>query len=282
MVPDSVALSAASPDEHFAAQTAASTATSTPWPGPGPRPTATPTLPPTSLATSVLAETGFPPGFLPTPRPTRELVTISLPYVYPIGGSAVDVPVINQVYYPEPFFPPGTNNACGPVALFAGLLGLGFEVDYGHLRNIAVNNGFTAQGISKWGMINTLITLNNEWGNPLAIEHGNFYSPKDLIRQLRQGGVIVVLVRVTRVNGQYQVTSHKEGSIGHFLLVERINLRSNKVKLAGSTLGMDEVPLSDFIQSWASNPETVSSDGGWRSFLKNEQDVNWALILKRA
>ncbi len=281
--PGSVALSAALPaGEPNPAVARARIVTPTPWPGPGPRPTATPTLPPTPLATTVLAESGFPPGFTPTPRPTREPVTISLPYVYPAGKSAVDVPVINQVYYPEPFFPPGSNNACGPVALFAAWLGLGIEVDYSHLRDIAVRSGFGADGISKWGMINTVTTLNNELGQPLTIEYGNNYRSRDLIKHLRQGGVVVVLVRVKRENGRYRMTADQNGSIGHFLLVERINLRSKEVKLAGSTLGMDKVPLSDFVQSWASNPQPVTTTAGWRSLLKQEKAANWALILKRS
>jgi hypothetical protein len=254
------------------------TATIKPWDGPPrPQPTATRVmLPPTSVATKVLAESGFPPGFTPTPRPTREPVYISLPRIYPLGGSSVDLPEVNQILYPEPFFAPGTNNACGPVALFAAAHGLGVNVDYGRLRDIAINNGFGAEGISKWGMVNTITTLNYELGNPLAIEYGDNYQIKDLVKHLRQKGVVVVLVYVRKENGLYRTTTDQPGSIGHFLLVERINSQSKKVKLAGSTLGMDEVSLPDFIQSWTNNSQPASSP------LKNEQAANWALILKHA
>ncbi len=282
MTPNSIALSAALPAGGGGAlMPRVVIITPTPWPGPGSRPTPTPTLPPTPLATDVLAESGFPPGFTPTPRPTRSLIIIPLPYVYPVGGRGVDVPVINQIHYPEPFFPPGSNNACGPVALFAGLLGLGLEVDYSHLRDIAVNNGFAAAGISKRGLVNTAATLNSEWGYPLTLEHGNLYNTQNLIKELRQGGVVIVLVRVKKENGQYRVTGSSQGSVEHFLLVEQINLDSKKVKMAGSTLGMDEVPLSDFIESWTGNHQAVVSTEGWASFLKNEEINNWALILKR-
>lgn len=253
------------------------TATIKPWEGPPrPQPTATRVmLPPTSVATNVLAESGFPPGFTPTPRPTREPIYISLPRIFPSGGSSVDVPEVNQILYPEPFFAPGTNNACGPVALFAAARGLGVNVDYGRLRDLAVNNGFGAEGISKWGMVNTINTLNYELGHPFTIEYGGHYQIKDLIRHLHQKGVVVVLVYVKKENGQYRMTTDQPGSVGHFLLVERINSRSKKVKLAGSTLGMDEVSLPDFIQSWTNNPQAASS-------LKNEQGASWALILKQA
>ena len=160
-----------------------STATPTPWAGPGLRPSATPTLPPTPLPTTILGPSGFPLGFTPTPRPTREPVKITLPQLYPSRRNRVDVPVINQIYYPEPFFPAGTNNACGPVSLFAAMQGLGVNVDYGRLRNIAVNNGFGPEGISKWGMVNTVATLNAELGAPLALEYGDGYRTKDLIKK---------------------------------------------------------------------------------------------------
>jgi hypothetical protein len=253
------------------------TATIKPWEGPPrPQPTATRVmLPPTPIATNVLAESGFPPDFTPTPRPTRELIYISLPRIYPLGGGSVDAPEVNQILYPEPFFAPGTNNACGPVALFAAAHALGMNVDYGRLRDIAVDNGFGAEGISKWGMVNTITTLNYELGNPLTIEYGNLYQIKDLIRHLRQKGVVIVLVYVKKENGQYRMTTNQPGSVGHFLLVERINSGSKKVKLAGSTLGMDEVSLPEFIQSWKNHPQAASS-------LNNEQGANWALILKRA
>jgi hypothetical protein len=86
------------------AATATSVPTDTPWPGPGKRVTPTPTSPPTRQPTEVLAQSGFPIGFTPTPRPTREQVKITLPYVYPIYRNNLDVPSINQIYYPEPFF----------------------------------------------------------------------------------------------------------------------------------------------------------------------------------
>ncbi len=92
---------------------------------------------------------------------------------------------------------------------------------------------------------------------------------------------MLVLVRVKKENGQYRVTGSNQGSVEHFLLVEQINLSSKKVKVAGSTLGMDEVPLSDFIESWTGHHQTVASTTGWASFLKNEEINNWALILKR-
>jgi hypothetical protein len=262
--------------------TATATITSTPWAGPGPRPTATPTLPPTPLPTTILAESGFPHGFTPTPRPTREPVIITLPQIYGVNRAKVDVPVVNQLYYPEPFFPPGTNNACGPVSLFAAMQGLGVNVDYSRLRNVAVNNGFNAEGISKWGIINTAVTLNSELGNPLALEYGNHYRTKDLTRHLRQGGVIVVLVYVKKEYGQYRLTGDRAGSIGHFLLVESVNFRSRQVKLAGSTLGMDKVPITDFIRSWTGNSQFVIPTGGWRTYLRNEPASNWALILKHS
>ena len=266
-----------------ATSTPTATATPTPWPGPPPTLTRTPTLPPTPNATDVLAESGFPPGFTPTPRPTRRPVYISLPYIYPTNAGAVDVPVINQIHYPEPFFPPGTNNACGPVALFAALQALGANVEYGHLRDIAVNNGFTYYGISKAGMVHTIGAINNELNTPFAIEYGDHYSLKDLMQGIRQRGVATVLIRVKKENGRYRVTADRQNSVGHFLIVDSINLRTNTVKFAGSTLGMDQVPLPDFIQSWASNPQAVTnaSRNNWQSYMKDKGGENWALIIKR-
>jgi hypothetical protein len=254
--------------------------TPTPWAGPGRRPLPTSTLPPTATATNALAMSGFPIGFTPTPRPTREPVYITLPQIFGVNRGGVDVPIINQIYYPEPFFPPGTNNACGPIALFAGLKGLGLEVDYSHLRDIAVYNGFNAEGISKWGVVNTAATLNNEWGKPLAIEQGNQYRTSDLIKQLRRGAVIIILVRVKHEAGQFKMTDDYYNSFGHFLLVDRINTRAKYVKVAGSTLGMDQVPLEEFIRAWSG--ETPRSGLlGWSSFLQEEKPDNWALILRR-
>jgi len=261
--------------------TATATRTPTPWPGPPPTLTATPTLLPTPLATDVLAVSGFPPGFTPTPRPTREPVFISLPYVFMANARAIDVPEINQIHYPEPFFPPGTNNACGPVALFAALQALQANVQYGHLRDIAVNHGFTHYGISKAGLVGTISTINQELGHTFAIEHGNNYGIKDLMRHIRQRGVVTVLIRVRKEHGRYRVTADEANSIGHFLIVDSINLRSGTVKFAGSTLGMDEVPLQDFIQSWASNPQALTQGKNWRGYLRNEKSVNWALIIKQ-
>lgn len=272
---------------ELAQVSASPTATATPlptptlWPGPPPTLTPTPTAFPTPEPTDVLAESGFPPGFTPTPRPTREPVMITLPIIAPVFASSVDVPVINQIYYPEPFFPTGSNNACGPVALFAALHALGGNVNYTRLRDVAVQHGFTSYGISKWGLINTATTLNYELGSPFAIEHGNHYATKDLVQQIQRGGVAIVLIRVRKENGRYVVTADKNNSIGHFLIVEKINMRSRTVHFAGSTLGMDKVPLQDFLQSWASNPEAVSNaTKNWQSYLRREQGVNWALIIK--
>lgn len=256
--------------------------TPTPWPGPGARPSPTPTLPPTAIPTAILAPGGFPYGFTPTPRPTQAPVMITLPKILLRGNKRVDAPTVNQIYYPEPFFPAGTNNACGPVSLFAAWQGLGVDVNYGHLRNIAVNNGFDAEGITKWGLINTAITLNDEVGGPLKIEASEEYRTADILKYLRQGGVVLVLVRVRNVGGRFYLTGDYNGSFGHFLLLESISFRSRKVKLAGSTLGMDEVPLEDFLRSWTRNPNLVVPANSWRSYLKNESGANWALILKRS
>lgn len=257
------------------------TATATLWPGPPPSPTPTATAPPSPTPTEVLASSGFPVGFTPTPRPTREPVFISLPIVAPVYASSVDVPVINQIHYPEPFFPPGSNNACGPVALFAALHALGAQVNYTQLRDIAVTNGFTSYGISKAGMVRTISTINQQWGNPFAIEYGNHYATQDLMQHIRKGGVAIVLIRVRKENGAYRVTADKHNSVGHFLIVESINMRNKTVQFAGSTLGMDKVSLQDFIRSWASNPQAVTHTKSWQNNLKNEKAENWALIIKR-
>ncbi len=257
-------------------------ATATPWPGPGLRNTPTATKPPTPMATDVLAAGGFPLGFTPTPRPTREKMMITLPYVYPVFRSNLDVPEINQVYYPEPFFPPGTNNACGPVALYAAMQALGVDVDYSRLRDHAVYYGFTSYGISKSGMVGAVAAINQEMGEPLRFEHGDRYSTKTLIEHIRKGGVAIVLIRVQKVGGQYHVTSDLNNSIGHFLIVDSINLRSKTVQFAGSTLGMESVPLQEFIQSWSRTPYAVELPSkSWQSYLKNEPATNWALIIRR-
>lgn len=207
---------------------------------------------------------------------------ITLPKILLRNNNRVNAPTVNQIYYPEPFFPAGTNNACGPVSLFAAWQGLGVDVSYGHLRNIAVNNGFNAEGITKWGLINTAVTLNNQVGTPLKIESSEEYRTSDILKHLRQGGVVLVLVRVRYVGGQFHLTGDYNGSFGHFLLVESIGFKSRKVKLAGSTLGMDEVPLEDFLRSWTRNPNLTVPAKSWRTYLKNEPASNWALILKRS
>jgi hypothetical protein len=255
--------------------------TPTPWAGPGRRPAPTATLPPTPTATNALASGGFPVGFTPTPRPTREPVYISLPQIFGVNRGGVDVPVINQIYYPEPFFPPGTNNACGPVALYAGLKGLGLEVDYNRLRDIAVGNGFNAEGMSKWGLVNTALTLNDELGKSFTLEQGNQYRTTDLLKQLRQKAVIIILVRVKREAGQFKMTNDYGNSFGHFLLIDRINTRAKYVNVAGSTLGMDKVPLTDFVRAW-SGEAPPEGRLGWSAFFQQENADNWAIILKRA
>lgn len=255
--------------------------TPTPWAGPGRRPLPTSTLPPTATATNALAAGGFPLGFTPTPRPTRPPVYISLPQIFSAGQKTVDVPVVNQIYYPEPFFPPGTNNACGPVALFAGLTALKADIDYSRLRDLAVSYGFDAEGISKGGLVSTAVALNNELGQPFSIEHGDRYRTTDLIKRLRQGAVIVVLVRAKKESGQFLLTDDYYHSFGHFLLVDRINTQAKYVKVAGSTLGMDKVSLADFVRVWSGEtpPDSLL---GWRPFFQSEQADNWALIIKRA
>lgn len=255
-------------------------ATATLWPGPGKRVTPTSTRYPTPLATDVLAVGGFPPGFTPTPRPTRAAVKISLPYVYPIFRNNVDVPVINQIDYPEPFFPPGTNNACGPVALYAAVQALGVNVDYGRLRDWAVASGFTHYGISKGGMVGTAAAINQELGSPLTIEHGDRYSTQDLIKQIRTGGVAIVLVQVRKSGSRWFLTP--DPAIGHFLIVDSINMRRKTVQFAGSTLGMEQVSLQDFIQSWSGRRDAANpGEQTWQSFLKTEPARNWALIIRR-
>jgi hypothetical protein len=188
-----------------------------------------------------------------------------------------DVPVINQIYYPEPFF--GTNNAGGGVVRC--ISGLGVEVDYSRLRDIAVSSGFE-EGISKWGLINTAATLNNELGQPVTIEEGNHYSTNDLIKYLRQRAVIIILVRVKREAGEFRMTDDYASSFGHFLLVDRINTRAKYVQVAGSTLGMDKVPLADFLRAWSGEILPDAPVGGVPAFLKQEKADNWAIIIKRS
>lgn len=253
--------------------------TVTPWQGP---PTATPipNLPPTPTATPVLGEAGFPVGFTPTPTPTPAVIT--LPKLYFGATRWVDVPVVNQMEYPEPFFPPGTNNACGPVSLYAGMRGLGVNISYTHLRNRAVENGFAAHGISQWGLVSTALQVNQDLGTPLRIEYSDRYRTRDLMNHLRRGGVVLVLVYLENIGGRYRMTGYTEGSIGHFLLVENINLRTGRVRLAGSTLGMNDVPLADFLRSWKRNPALTEPPGGWKQYLDSEPASSWALILKKS
>jgi hypothetical protein len=78
------------------------------------------------------------------------------------------------------------------------------------------------------------------------------------------------------------MTDDYVNSFGHFLLVDRINTRTKTVQMAGSTLGMDKVPLTDFVRAWSGQAEPASIPGGWSAFLKNEPADNWALIIKRA
>jgi hypothetical protein len=209
---------------------------------------------------------------------------ITLPYIFPVYGNNLDVPVINQIYYPEPFFPPGSNNACGPVALYAAVQALGANIDYSRLRNYAVNYGFTDYGISKNGLISTLAALNRELGEPMVYEEGSQYSTTDLIKQIRTGGVAIVLLQVQKSNGQWRVTADTAHSIGHFIIVDSVNLRSKTVQFAGSTLGMEKVPLQDFIQSWSRSPQPVvdaSSMQAWQQYLRQEPANKWALIIHR-
>jgi hypothetical protein len=166
------------------------------------------------------------------------------------------------------------------VALFAGLKGLGIDVDYSRLRDIAVSNGFNAEGISKWGLINTATTLNNELGQPVTIEQGNHYRTSDLIKYLRQKAVIIILVQVKREAGVFRMTDDYYYSFGHFLLVDQINTKSKYVNVAGSTLGMDKVPLADFARAWSGESLPDTPLGGVRTFLQNEKADNWALIIK--
>jgi len=144
------------------------------------------------------------------------------------------------------------------VALFAALQALRIDVDYSHLRNVAVQHGFTHYGISKAGMISTISTLNHDLGNKLTIEYNNF-NRNDLMRRVRGGGVAIVLIYVYKANGRYYMSADHANSIGHFLIVESINTRKKTVQFAGSTLGMDRVSLDDFTKGWS----------------------NWALVIKR-
>jgi len=235
------------------------TLTPTQWAGPPPTVTPTPTWPPTPVATTMFSGGEFNSEFVPTPRPPV-LDEFSVNFdgfastIQFLGKQAGKIPVINQLLYPEPFFPAGSNNACGPVALFATFTGLGANIHYQQLRDIAVRNDFASYGITVSGLVNTAYLLNSQIGQPFSIEQSRNYTLSNLSRLLRQGKVLIVLVRVKRVNGNYQVTTDKHGSIGHFLVVERINMATRRVQIAGSTLGMKNVPLDDFISSWTSSP----------------------------
>lgn len=261
------------------------TITPTPWAGPPtPRPlTPTPTVEPTLRPTEILAASGFPHGFTPTPRPTEEPVYIKLPELFFFGAGRVEAPSINQVLYPEPFFAPGTNNACGPIALYAGLLGMGLTVDYSRLRDVAVSYGFNAEGITTSGLANTASFLSQELGTPYSVEYGYRYNTRDLLKQLRQGAMVIVLLRVQRgADGLFRVTPDTSNSFGHFLIVERISTRSKTVNFAGSTLGMEKVGLGDFVASWTGNAQAISPPAGWNAYLDGEPSGYWAMVLKPA
>ncbi len=272
------------------------TATPTPWAGPGLRVTATPTWPPTPIATRILSDNGFPSGFVPTPRPTRQAkfnLNLNLNAMFSgfptlsAGNGLVDVPDINQTLYPEKFFRAGSNNACGPVALFAAMQGLGANISYAHVRNIAVNNEFGSDGMTVSGLINTAVILNNYLGQPFIIEQSRDYHLQDLTNQLQQKGVVIVLVRIKKVEGQYQISGNTKGSIGHFLVIERINPFTSKVKIGGSTLGMGDVSLADFVSSWSNEPQKAEKRQFpikfiWKNPIKEEpKPGNWALMIKR-
>ncbi len=66
---------------------------------------------------------------------------------------------------------------------------------------------------------------------------------------IRQRGVVTVLIRVRKENGRYRVTGDPYNSVGHFLIVDSINMRTGMVQFAGSTLGMERVHLQEFLQS---------------------------------
>ncbi|MDM8521529.1 hypothetical protein QUF64_15905 [Anaerolineales bacterium HSG6] len=230
------------------------------WAGPGPTVTPSPTIPPTPVATQMFVDGNFASEFIPTPRPReianfnidtntlfRSLDLIAL-------GRAGKIPIIDQLQYPEPFFPAGANNACGPVALYAGMQGLGAKFQYPYLRDIAVRNDFGAHGITVSGLVNTAVIMNQQLGSPFTIEQSRGYQLSDLTHLINQKAIVIVLVRVKKVNGNYQVTGDKNGSFGHFLVLESINTMTRRVRVAGSTLGMQNIPLDDFLASWASKP----------------------------
>ncbi len=274
------------------------------WGGPPPTMTPSPTIPPTPLATPAFSDANFTSPFVPTtqPRAATEfdlnyegLVLTTHRFTVGFGGK---FPEINQLLYPEPFFPPGYNNACGPVGLYAALKGLRLNVTYQQVRNIAVNYGFGAHGISTTGMLNTAAVLNNQRGQPLHIEQSRHYQVKDLNRLISRGSAVIVLVRVQRVNGEYRVTGDRANSFGHFIVVERINTLGGRVRIAGSTLGMQNVPLHDFLSSWSSSPPeprtafvprfTMNLFDALEQTAENQPQVSkptsgggWAMALRR-
>lgn len=230
------------------------------WAGPPPTSTPTATVPPTAIATLAFSDGNFTSDFVPTLRPVSDAgFDLNLEGVMNsiqrlTIGRAGKIPIINQLLYPEPFFPSGYNNACGPVGLYAALKGAGLNISYKQVRDVAVNYGFGAHGISTTGMYNTAAVINRQVGHRLTLEQRHNYQLNDLTRLIRQGSVVVVLVRVKRGENGYHVTGDRASSFGHFLVVERVNTLTRRVKIAGSTLGMQHVPLDDFLRSWSSNP----------------------------
>jgi len=280
------------------------TMTPTPWPGPGPTVTPTATWPPTPIATAILGEAGYPLGFTPTASPPQAEGGFSVSFrsfantvrKVIMMGKVGKVPIIDQTIYPESFFPKGGNNACGPVALYAAMKGLGADIVYADVRNIAVNNEFGSEGITVSGLVNTAIILNNELGYPLKIQQSRSYKLSDLVRFLNQKSVVIVLVRVKKVDGDYFITTDRNGSFGHYLVIQNINMVTRQVRLAGSTLGMQNVSLDDLLGSWASQPPEPRPDRPKVTFnfldmpkpqilnpkLKDSKTPSlWALILQR-
>jgi hypothetical protein len=144
-----------------------------------------------------------------------------------------------------------------------------------------VANGFTDYGISKAGLIGTISRVNLESGDKLLIEYGERYNTQDLIKQVRTGGVVIVLLGVYRSGSQWHVTPDFNNAIGHFLIVDSVNMRSKTVRFAGSTLGMEQVGLADFVRSWSRNPNHQMDLKPGLSFLPQEPATNWALVIRR-
>lgn len=268
------------------------------WAGPGPTVTPTPTWPPTPLATPAFEDGNLTSKFVPTPRPVSagdltlnyEGLVNTIRYI--TTRRVGKMPVINQLLYPEPFFPAGSNNACGPVALYAAMQGLGANFSYRQLRNIAVRNDFGPEGITVSGLVNTAYILNHQLGQPYWVEQSREYTLANLNRFLNQGAGVIVLVRLKRVDGKYKVTGDLNGSFGHYLVVQSINMFNRKVYIAGSTLGMGAVPLDDFLSSWSSNPPEPKAKKpkfnlNWLTITKitpnskpKAKSVGWALVLR--